>query len=131
MSQPAKTYRIASIPGDGIGVEVVAAAIEVAHKLTKSLKTFSLEFEELPWGTEFYKKTGSYMPEDGLQTLKQYDAIFFGSVGMPGNDLSLRPYETDVLITAITNTHGQTSQIISLCGVFYSQCVVLCSNTQT
>jgi isocitrate/isopropylmalate dehydrogenase len=64
--------------------EVVAATIEVVKVLQKTLKTFEIEFTELPWGTAYYKKTGRYMPEDGLDTLKKFDAGLFGAVGAPG-----------------------------------------------
>jgi isocitrate/isopropylmalate dehydrogenase len=53
-----KTYRIASIPGDGIGIEVVAAAIEVLKTVAKK-NNFELNITNFPWGTAFYKETGS------------------------------------------------------------------------
>lgn len=77
-------YRIASIPADGIGPEVVSAAIEVVEKLAQSLKTFKVEFTHIPWGTAYYKKTGHYVDENVLDTLRGYDAALFGSVGAPG-----------------------------------------------
>lgn len=77
-------YRIASIPADGIGPEVVSAAIEVVEKLAKTLKTFTIEFTHIPWGTAYYKKTGAYVDENVLEILKSYDAGLFGSVGAPG-----------------------------------------------
>ncbi|KAK9461813.1 putative tartrate dehydrogenase/ decarboxylase [Lipomyces oligophaga] len=76
-------YKIASMPGDGIGPEVIASAIEVLKKTADVCKTFTLEFEEIPWGTAFYKSTGAYMPADGLTTLKRFDAVLFGAVGAP------------------------------------------------
>lgn len=78
------SYRIASIPGDGIGVEVVSATIQVIEKLAKTLGTFNINFEHIPWGTAYYKQTGRYVSEDYLDTLRQYDAILFGAVGAPG-----------------------------------------------
>lgn len=75
------TYKIASIPGDGIGIEVIAATLQVLTALTKSLNTFKLNFTNLPWGSEYYKDTGSYLPKDALETLKAHDAILFGAVG--------------------------------------------------
>jgi len=78
-----KSYRIASIPGDGIGIEVTAAAVEVVEKLAAEMGTFKIEFEELPWGTAYYKKTGKYMEDGYLERLSGYDAILFGSVGAP------------------------------------------------
>jgi tartrate dehydrogenase/decarboxylase / D-malate dehydrogenase len=75
-----KTYRIASIPGDGIGNEVIPAGIEVLDQLAKS-EAFGLSFEHLDWSSERYKRTGAYIPEGGLEGLKGCDAIFFGAVG--------------------------------------------------
>jgi tartrate dehydrogenase/decarboxylase/D-malate dehydrogenase len=74
------SYRIAAIPGDGIGNEVIPAGIEVLQKLTDG---FRLEFEHFDWSSERYKKTGAYIPEGGLDRLKKFDAIFFGAVGAP------------------------------------------------
>lgn len=71
MTQAKPTYRIASIPGDGIGPEVVGAAIQAVTKLSKTLGTFDIEFTHLPWGTEYYKKHGKYVPDDCLDTLHQ------------------------------------------------------------
>jgi tartrate dehydrogenase/decarboxylase/D-malate dehydrogenase len=75
-----KTYRIASIPGDGIGNEVIPAGIEVLQKLADG---FRLEFEHFDWSSARYKKEGAYIPEGGLEKLKKFDAIFFGAVGAP------------------------------------------------
>lgn len=77
-------YRIASIPADGIGPEVVSAAIEVVTKLSQSLKTFTVEFTHIPWGTAYYKEHGRYVDENVLEVLRGYDASLFGSVGAPG-----------------------------------------------
>jgi len=77
-------YRIASIPADGIGPEVVSAAIEVVEKLANTLKTFKITFTHIPWGTAYYKKNGRYVDENVLDTLRGYDATLFGSVGAPG-----------------------------------------------
>ena len=75
-----KTYRIASIPGDGIGNEVIPAGIEVVQRLADG---FRLEFEHFDWSSRRYKETGAYIPEGGLEKLKGFDAIFFGAVGAP------------------------------------------------
>jgi tartrate dehydrogenase/decarboxylase/D-malate dehydrogenase len=77
-----KTYRIASIPGDGIGKEVIAAGVDVLQSLAK-LESFQLQFEHFDWSSERYLKTGAYIPEGGLEKLKAFDAIFFGAVGSP------------------------------------------------
>jgi len=75
-----KTYRIASIPGDGIGTEVIPAGIEVLEKLAGP---FGLEFEHFDWSSRRYLETGAYIPDGGLDKLKAFDAIFFGAVGAP------------------------------------------------
>jgi len=75
-----KSYRIAAIPGDGIGNEVIPAGIEVLRKVADS---FKLEFESFDWSSKRYKDTGRYIPEGGLERLKSFDAIFFGAVGAP------------------------------------------------
>src|SRR6266481_2728905 len=77
-----KSYRIASIPGDGIGNEVIPAGLEVLDALA-SREDFSLKTTALDWSSARYKKTGRYIPEGGLEALKTFDAIFFGAVGAP------------------------------------------------
>ncbi len=76
-----KTYRIAAIPGDGIGTEVIAAGIEVLESLAVRDGGFRLEFEHFDWGSNYYLKHGAMMPADGLDRLKPFDAIYFGAVG--------------------------------------------------
>lgn len=78
------TYRIASIPADGIGPEVIEAGITVLKKLASALKKFDLQFENFDWSSNRYKKTGKYLPDDALTILKRFDAILFGAVGAPG-----------------------------------------------
>jgi len=77
-----KSYRIASIPGDGIGMEVVPAGMEVLRALA-SEEGFEMKFETFDWSSKRYKEQGAYIPEGGLERLKQFDAIFFGAVGAP------------------------------------------------
>lgn len=77
------TYKIAVIPGDGIGKEVVPAAMEVLNKVAALDGTFRFEWTEFPWGCEYYLEHGEMMPSGGIETLKQYDQIFLGAVGMP------------------------------------------------
>ena len=77
-----KTYRIASIPGDGIGTEVIPAGIEVLQKLS-SIEGFGLDFKPFDWSSERYVRSGAYIPSGGLDELKKFDAIFFGAVGAP------------------------------------------------
>jgi len=75
-----KTYRIAAIPGDGIGNEVIPAGIEVLKHLADG---FRLEFETFDWSSQRYLGTRAYIPDGGLAELKKFDAIFFGAVGAP------------------------------------------------
>ncbi len=76
-----KRYRIASIPGDGIGPEVVIAGLEVLSALARHDGGFELAVEHFDWGSDYYKRTGRMMPADGLDTLRPFDAIYFGAVG--------------------------------------------------
>ena len=78
-----KTYRIATIPGDGIGKEVVPAGQKVLEALAAADGSFRFEFENFDWGGDWYRKHGVMMPEDGLVRLRDKDAILFGSAGDP------------------------------------------------
>lgn len=78
-----KTYNIAVIPGDGIGMEVIPEGVKALQAAQQVVGGFELRFEEFPWGTEFYLKTGKMMPAEGLKILEQFDAIYLGAVGMP------------------------------------------------
>lgn len=78
-----RTHKIAAIPADGIGVEVISAGLEVLDALAQRQGDLSFEVTNFDWGSDRYKQTGSMMPEDGLETLKGFDAIYFGAVGAP------------------------------------------------
>ena len=77
-----KTYRIATIPGDGIGQEVVPAGQQVLQALAAGAG-FGFEFEHFGWGGDWYRAHGEMMPADGLDALRGMDAILFGSAGDP------------------------------------------------
>lgn len=77
-----KNYTIAVIPGDGIGEEVVPAAIQVLELVAKK-HDFTFSFTTFPWSCKYYLEHGKMMPEDGLDQLKAFDAIFLGAVGDP------------------------------------------------
>jgi len=79
-----REYRIAAIPGDGIGVEVIAAGLKVLEVLATRDRGFRLNIEQFPWSSDYYLKHGHYIPEGGLDRLRKFDAIFFGAVGAPG-----------------------------------------------
>lgn len=74
--------RIAVLGGDGIGPEVIEQAIRVVDAVLGREKV-RFEWNRLPWGSEFYKKTGAILPPDGWDILKKHDAILFGAVGDP------------------------------------------------
>jgi tartrate dehydrogenase/decarboxylase/D-malate dehydrogenase len=78
-----KTYKIAAIPGDGIGTEVVDAGVEVLDALAKRESSFAFHFDRFDWGGEYYKKHGRMMPENGRDLIRHHDAILFGSAGHP------------------------------------------------
>jgi tartrate dehydrogenase/decarboxylase / D-malate dehydrogenase len=78
-----KSYKIAAIPGDGIGAEVVAAGVEVLDAIAARDGSFKLAFDHFDWGGEYYKKHGRMMPENGRDQIRRHDAILFGSAGHP------------------------------------------------
>ncbi|MCJ0762181.1 tartrate dehydrogenase [Variovorax terrae] len=78
-----KTYRIACIPGDGIGKEVVPAGETVLRALSEAGAGFRFEFTSFDWGGDYYRRHGKMMPDDGLDALRSMDAILFGSAGDP------------------------------------------------
>jgi tartrate dehydrogenase/decarboxylase/D-malate dehydrogenase len=78
-----KMYRIAAIPGDGIGTEVVSAGVEVLHALAKREGSFQFKVDHFDWGGDYYKKHGRMMPENGRSLIRDHDAILFGSAGHP------------------------------------------------
>ena len=77
-----KTYAIATIPGDGIGKEVVPAGQQVLEALAAD-GTLRFTFENFDWGGDYYRQHGVMMPADGLDALRGKDAILFGSAGDP------------------------------------------------
>ena len=78
-----KSYKIAAIPADGIGPEVIDAGLQVLEALAERDGGFQLDVTSFDWGSDRYKRTGALMPEDGPAQLKAFDAIFFGAVGAP------------------------------------------------
>jgi tartrate dehydrogenase/decarboxylase/D-malate dehydrogenase len=85
-----RNHRIAAIPGDGIGKEVIPAGLAVLQAVA-ARHGFALDVETFPWGSDFYRATGRMMPDDGLEALGPFAAIFFGAVGDPDlpDDLTL------------------------------------------
>ncbi|MFG2727842.1 isocitrate/isopropylmalate family dehydrogenase [Streptomyces canus] len=84
MTTAPQTFRIAAIPADGVGKEVVAAGRAVLDALAEDTAgAFALQWVEFPWGCEYYERTGKMIDDDGLEQLKAFDAIYFGAVGWP------------------------------------------------
>jgi tartrate dehydrogenase/decarboxylase/D-malate dehydrogenase len=79
-----RTHKIAAIPGDGIGMEVIPAGLRVLDVCARLDGGFRLDVEQLDWGSDYYRRHGIMMPPDGLDTLRRFDAIYFGAVGAPG-----------------------------------------------
>lgn len=81
-------YNIALVPGDGIGTEITPAGVSLLDKVSSAFG-FKVSYDEYGYGAGYYKKHGVFMPPDGLQILKKYDAILFGAVGLPDVDDTL------------------------------------------
>lgn len=79
------TYKIALVPGDGIGNEIVDEGVRVLDAAARA-EGFQLEYTRFPYGAGYYKQTGKFMPEDALDILRSFDAIYFGAVGLPDVD---------------------------------------------
>ncbi|MBU2948336.1 isocitrate/isopropylmalate dehydrogenase family protein [Zobellia uliginosa] len=83
-----KTYKIAVVNGDGIGSEIVPAGVSVLDAVADKYG-FKLDKQEFPFGAGYFKQHGKFMSDDALETLKKFDAIFFGAVGLPEVDDTL------------------------------------------
>lgn len=83
-----KQYKIAVVNGDGIGEEIVPAGVSVLKAVAEKYN-FNVATEDFSWGAGHYVKHGEFMPSDGLETLKKFDAIYFGAVGLPDVDDTL------------------------------------------
>ncbi|HEX4228142.1 MAG TPA: tartrate dehydrogenase [Bryobacteraceae bacterium] len=78
-----RVHNVAAIPGDGIGKEVIPAGLAVLHALEQRCGDFCLRVTSFPWGSEYYRAHNVMMPGDGLDTLRPFEAIYFGAVGDP------------------------------------------------
>ena len=76
-------YRIAVIPGDGIGQEVIPVG-QQAVEAAATRFDFEVNWQEFDWSCKRFTETGRMMPEDGIEQLKEFDAIYLGAVGFPG-----------------------------------------------
>ncbi len=77
------SYRIAVIPGDGIGVDTIDEAVQALETVCQAHGGLSMTFDPYPWGCQYYLREGKMMPDDGLRILADYDSILFGAVGFP------------------------------------------------
>lgn len=77
-------HKIAVIPGDGVGPEVIREGVRVLEEAARLDGGFRFEFTWFPWGCGYYLKHGRMMEEDGISRLKKFDAIYLGAVGYPG-----------------------------------------------
>src|SRR5215813_10764321 len=78
-----RRYRIAAIPGDGIGTEVIAAGVEALMASARRDGGFEVAFDHFDWGSQRYQDTGAFMPANGLDLIRDHDALLFGSAGAP------------------------------------------------
>lgn len=78
-------YRIAVLPGDGIGKEVTPVGLKTMKAAGQATAAFRCEFEAYQWGSEYYLQHGRMMPSDALEILQRYDALYFGAIGLPGS----------------------------------------------
>ncbi len=95
-------YRIAVVPGDGIGHEIVPLGMRILQRIA-SAHGFSLETESFGWGAGYYAQHGTFIPEERVDQLADFDAIYFGAVGLPDVDDTL-PFK---LFTNLVRTRFQ------------------------
>ncbi|MGQ9731913.1 MAG: isocitrate/isopropylmalate family dehydrogenase, partial [Candidatus Zipacnadales bacterium] len=74
-------HRIAVIPGDGIGIEVITEGLKCLRVLQQAIPSLTLEFTEFPWGCGYYLEHGKMIPEHGIEILRGFDASYLGGVG--------------------------------------------------
>ncbi|QQE75799.1 tartrate dehydrogenase [Brevibacillus composti] len=77
-------HKIAVIPGDGIGPEVIREGVKVLQKIAEWDERLQFQFDFFPWGCEYYVRHGKMMADDGMEQLQSFDAIYLGAVGYPG-----------------------------------------------
>ena len=77
------TYKVAFVPGDGVGPEVMREARKVLDAMASADEGLAFSYNTFPWGSDYFRETGMMMPEDGLEQLRSHDTILFGAVGDP------------------------------------------------
>lgn len=119
-----RNYKIAVIPGDGIGKEVVPASLRVLNTIAEIHGGINFKYEEFPWNSEYYLEHGKMMPENGLTILRDFDSIFLGAVGNPAlvpDHISLwgllikirREFEQSINIRPAKYFKGLTSPLVN------------------
>src|SRR3954453_18619410 len=78
-----RAFKLAAIPGDGVGPEVIAAGLQVLEVCASRAGNFRFDVTSLDWGSAYYHQHGVMMPEAGHRRLQPFDAIYFGAVGAP------------------------------------------------
>jgi tartrate dehydrogenase/decarboxylase / D-malate dehydrogenase len=78
-----RNYQVALIPGDGIGRDVIDEGVKALRAAQEVSGEFAIEYQEFPWSCAYYLEHGAMMPDDGLKTLAEFDAIYLGAVGFP------------------------------------------------
>jgi len=119
-----KVYSIAAIPGDGIGKEVIAAGIQVLNACAATDGSFSIVSRSFEWGSDYYKQHGIMIPEDGLEQLRPFDAIYFGAVGAPDVPDHI-PFGASGFRSASLSTNMQTYVRHGFCRVLKARCATL------
>ncbi|HEY5475404.1 MAG TPA: isocitrate/isopropylmalate family dehydrogenase [Tepidiformaceae bacterium] len=79
-----KRYSISVIPGDGVGVDVIAEGLRVLRRAGEVTGSYAIETTVYPWSCQWHLEHGAMMPEDGLDRLRDSDSIYLGAVGFPG-----------------------------------------------
>ena len=78
------TYQLAVIPGDGVGAEVIPEGLKVLRRAGEVTGSFDIATRDFPWSCEWYLEHGAMMPPDGVNQLRDSDAVYLGAVGFPG-----------------------------------------------
>jgi len=112
-----RRFKIAVIAGDGIGVEISEAAIQVLQKLSDTCGIFAFDFQHLDYSSKNYLERGYYMPEGGLESLQKFDAIYFGAVGWPGLLHFPLAFSSTVVPSVRANNNHKTYPTTSRSGV--------------
>lgn len=76
-------YRVAAIPGDGIGKEILPEGVRILDFMGKVTNQFKIDWRNFPWSCDYYQEFGRMMPDNGLEILENFDAIYFGAAGWP------------------------------------------------